>query len=89
MHSSILEGSRLQSRRCAERFRGVLQSEAQGQLDGVMPCTFVQGLLYILQSHDHHTCAGSDIMTSRQDTYVTSRMTSSPTRLNVIELVIN
>ena len=31
MHLSILEGSRLQSQGHTECFRGVLQSEAQGQ----------------------------------------------------------
>ena len=48
-----------------------------------MPCTFGQGLLYILWSCDHHTCTGSDIMMSRQDTDVTSYTTLSPTHHKV------
>ena len=52
-----------------------------------MPCAFVQGLLYVLWSCDHHTCTGSDVMMSQQDTDITSHTTSSPTRRQLMKVL--
>ena len=52
-----------------------------------MPCAFVQGLLYVLWSCDHHTCTGSDVMTSQQDTNITSHTTSSLTRWQLTKVL--
>ena len=54
-------------------------------LEGVMPCALVQGLLYILWSCDHCTCAGSHVMTSQQDTDIMSHTMLSPTHHKVCQ----